>query len=483
MDIKKKSTPKRSAKKTASASNKTKKTKKPWGGRFKEKTALSVEKFTESVSFDYRLAGYDIMGSQAHARMLGRQGIIPKADVGKIIKGLESIAVDIKSGKFKFKESLEDVHMNIEAELIKRIGAAGGRLHTARSRNDQVALDLRLYLRTETDAALKLLLNLEQAIVKQAEKHLKTVMPGYTHLQRAQPVLLAHHLMAYVEMFERDRQRMTDTRKRINVLPLGSGAMAGTSLNIDRKSVAKELGFASVSANSMDSVSDRDFALEFCFNASLVMTHLSRLSEELVLWNSEEFKFVTLPDAYATGSSIMPQKKNPDVPELTRGKTGRVYGNLMGLLTILKGLPMTYNRDLQEDKPLVFDTAETLSGALAVYGDMFGKLEFDAVRMGASASEAYSTATDIAEYLVRQGLPFRDAHEVTGKIVAHAVERSCQLDELSIKELRQYSKLFKPDIMKCLSATASVNSRKSEGGTAPSEVSRRVRTMKARLFK
>ena len=455
--------------------------KKPWGGRFRENTASSVEKFTESVSFDQRLAAYDIEGSIAHARMLGKQGIIPGSDATRIVKGLKSIASDIESGKFRFREELEDVHMNIEAELIKRIGPAGGRLHTARSRNDQVALDLRLYLRAETDEVLGLLKALESAILKQAEKHLKTVMPGYTHMQRAQPVLLAHHLLAYVEMLERDRQRLAETRKRINVLPLGSGAMAGTSLKIDRKYVARELDFSSVSRNSMDAVSDRDFTLEFCFNAGLIMAHISRLSEELVLWNSEEFSFVTLPDAYATGSSIMPQKKNPDVPELARGKVGRVYGNLMALLTIIKGLPLTYNRDLQEDKPPVFDTVDTVKGALGVFSDMFPRLEFNAERMAREASRAYSTATDLAEYLVGKGMPFRDAHEVTGRIVAHAVARGKQLEEITLTELQKFSGLFKSDAIKRVCATSSVDSRNSEGGTSSRQVARELRLARARL--
>jgi argininosuccinate lyase len=477
----KKKAKKGSAKASGASAGKKKTVKKPWGGRFKEKTARSVEKFTESVSFDHRLAMYDIEGSMAHARMLGRQGIIPKGDAAKILKGLKAIASDIERGKFRFRESLEDVHMNIEAELIKRIGPSGGRLHTARSRNDQVALDLRLYLRAETDDILGLLESVETAILKQAEKHLKTVMPGYTHMQRAQPVLLAHHLLAYVEMFERDRQRFTEARKRINVLPLGSGAMAGTSLKIDRKSVAKELGFASVSGNSMDSVSDRDFALEFCFNAGLIMAHLSRLSEELVLWNSEEFSFISLPDAYATGSSIMPQKKNPDVPELARGKVGRVYGNLMNLLTVIKGLPMTYNRDLQEDKPPVFDTADTVKGALGVFSDMLPKLKFNSKRMAAEASSAYSTATDVAEYLVGRGMPFRDAHEVTGRIVAHAMAEGKQLEEMTLSEFRKFSGMFKPDVLKRLSAEASVNSRNSEGGTSPRQVASQLKRIKAKL--
>jgi len=442
-----------------------------------------VEKFTESVSFDCRLAPYDIEGSMAHARMLGRQGIIPKSDVTRILGGLKSILSDIERGKFRFRQELEDVHMNIEHELIKRIGPAGGRLHTARSRNDQVALDLRLYLRAETDNILGLVRSLERAIVGQAEKHLETVMPGYTHLQRAQPVLLAHHLLAYVEMLERDRERLTDARKRINVLPLGSGAMAGTSLKIDRRSVAKELGFGSVSANSMDSVSDRDFALEFCFAAGLIMAHLSRLSEELVLWNTEEFGFVSLPDAYATGSSIMPQKKNPDVPGLTRGKTGRVYGNLMALLTIVKGLPMTYNRDLQEDKPPVFDTVDTVKGALGVYAEMFPRLKFEKKRMADAAARAYSTATDLAEYLVGRGMPFREAHGVTGRIVAQAVAEGKQLGDLTIADLRKHSGLFKPEVLKRLGAGASVDSRNSEGGTSGRQVALQLRRIKAKLKK
>jgi len=477
---------KKTAKKRAQVASKAgagkkKNIKKPWGGRFSEKTARSVEKFTESVSFDHRLAMYDIEGSMAHARMLGKQGIIPKADVSKILKGLKSIATDIENGSFRFREELEDVHMNIEAELTKRVGPAGGRLHTARSRNDQVALDLRLYLRAETDMLSGLLKDLEREIVKQAEKHMDTVMPGYTHMQRAQPVLLAHHLLAYVEMLERDRERLADARKRINVLPLGSGAMAGTSLKIDRKFVARELGFSSVSNNSMDSVSDRDFALEFCFVAGLVMAHLSRLSEELVLWNSEEFSFVSLPDAYATGSSIMPQKKNPDVPELARGKVGRVYGNLMGLLTTMKGLPMTYNRDLQEDKPPVFDTVDTVKGTLQVYVDMFPRLKFNAWRMAGAASQAYSTATDVAEYLVGRGMPFREAHEVTGNIVAHAVAAGKQLEDLGIKVFQKHSRLFKADVLKCLSARASVNSRNSEGGTSARQVALQLRRIKVKL--
>ena len=449
--------------------------KKPWAGRFKEGTAKSVEAFTESVSFDHRLWPYDIEGSMAHATMLGARRIIPKADADRIIKGLQSIAADLQAGKFRFRRELEDVHMNIEAELTKRIGPSGGKLHTARSRNDQVSLDLRLYLRHECDEICAMLDRLCFALVSQAEKNMGAIMPGYTHLQRAQPVLLSHHLLAYAEMFSRDIDRLGDARKRINVLPLGSAALAGTSLPIDRKMVAKLLKFDAVSANSMDSVSDRDFAVEFCSACALIMMHISRLSEDLVLWSSAEFSFLDMPDAYATGSSIMPQKKNPDVPELARGKTGRVYGSLMGLLTILKGLPMCYNRDLQEDKPLVFDTVDTVKATLGVFADMCAKLRFNTDKMADAAGGAFSTATDVAEYLVGKGLPFRDAHEVTGKLVAYCIDKGVDLTGLTLAEFMIFSDLFGPDVKKRLSAEASVRSRASEGGTAPSEVKRALK--------
>jgi argininosuccinate lyase len=455
--------------------------KKPWAGRFTEATAKAVEAFTESVSFDRRLWKYDIEGSIAHARMLGRQGIVSKSESAKIVRGLGEIASSIESGKFAFSEGLEDVHMNIEAALVDKIGPAGGKLHTARSRNDQVALDLRLYLRAETGEILGLVRGLQAALLLLAERNIGLIMPGYTHMQRAQPVLLAHHLLAYVEMLERDRERLTDCQKRINVLPLGAGALAGTSLPIDRKYVAELLGFKAVAANSIDAVSDRDFALEFVFAASMVMAHLSRLSEELVLWASEEFSFVSLPDAFATGSSIMPQKKNPDVPELVRGKAGRVYGDLVALLTIMKGLPLAYNRDLQEDKPAVFDTVDTVKGCLAVLAEMLPRLGFNEKRMYEAASRTYSTATDVAEYLVGKGMPFRKAHETTGRIVAYCIGKGKGLEELKTAEFRKFSGLFESDIVSRLSADASVKFRSSEGGTSPKEVKRRLRKLVSRM--
>jgi argininosuccinate lyase len=457
--------------------------KKPWAGRFTESTDSAVEAFTESISFDVRLWRHDIEGSIAHATMLGNTGKITKRDSKAIIKGLKGIASDIENSQFKFLPELEDVHMNIESALIAKIGPVGGKLHTARSRNDQVALDLRLYLRDEAHGMISMLRDFQHVLVYRADEHLDDVMPGYTHLQRAQPVLLSHYLLAYVEMFERDIDRLHDTLKRINVLPLGAGAMAGTSLPIDRKMVAKLLGFSSVSANSMDTVSDRDTALEISFICSVIMAHLSRLGEDIVLWSSEEFSFIELPDAYATGSSIMPQKKNPDVAELSRGKTGRVYGNLMALLTIVKGLPMAYNRDLQEDKPPVFDSIDTVFETLEVCTGMMAKIKFNTERMRQSASAGYSTATDVAEYLVRRGLPFRQAHEVTGKLVAYAIGQGKELDELTLKEFHAHSKLFKADVLKILSAEASAHSRSSEGGTSVKEVRKQLRKLKKRFSK
>jgi argininosuccinate lyase len=457
--------------------------KKPWAGRFKEKTAGSVESFTESVSFDKRLWRYDIKGSIAHARMLGKQGIITPREAERIVKGLESIAREIEKGRFEFSPELEDVHMNIESALIRKIGPVGGKLHTARSRNDQVALDMRMYLRAEARETLSLIKRLQGALVRAAEKNLSAVMPGYTHLQRAQPVLLSHHLLGYVEMLGRDRERLGDALKRINVLPLGACALAGTALPIDRKYVARQLGFKTVAGNSIDAVSDRDFALEFCSAASILMMHLSRLSEELVLWASEEFSFIEIPDAFATGSSIMPQKKNPDVPELVRGKTGRVYGSLMGLLTLMKGLPLAYNRDLQEDKPLVFDTVDTVKACLGVMKELLQKVKFNKKRMLGAASAGYLLATDLAEYLVRAGMPFRRAHEVTGRIVSYCIERNKGLDGLTIKELKGFSKLFGQDALDVLGVEYSVRSRVSEGGTSLKEVKKQLKRLKALIRK
>ena len=452
--------------------------KKPWAGRFQEKTSKIVESFTESISFDHRLWRYDIEGSIAHAKMLGKQGIITRADSEKIIKGLEEIARGIEAGRFRFREELEDIHMNIESALINKIGDVGGKLHTARSRNDQVALDLRLYLRAEAKEILLLIKKFQKTLLDIATEHINSLMPGYTHLQRAQPVLLSHHLLAYIEMLLRDVERFQDVLKRINLLPLGSCAMAGTNLPVDRGYVAKLLNFEGISQNSIDAVSDRDFAIEFLSAAAIVIMHLSRLAEELILWSTEEFKFVELPDAFTTGSSIMPQKKNPDVAELIRGKTGRIYGNLLSLLIVMKGLPLSYNRDLQEDKIPVFDTVDTVKSCLAVLNEMFPRIRFNTERMRDTSGEAYSTATDIAEYLVKKGLPFRKSHEITGKIVLYCVRKKKKLNELTLKELNTFSTLITNDIYSYLKADESVRHKKSLGGTSPDEVKKQIRRLR-----
>lgn len=454
--------------------------KKLWGGRFKEKTESSVEDFTESVSYDARLWKYDIEGSIAHVKMLGKQKIIPKKDSALIIKGLKDISAEIVNCKFKFRNSLEDVHMNIEQALIKRIGPIGGKIHTARSRNDQVSLDVRLYLRDEIREILKLIKGLEKVFVSLAGKNINLILPGYTHLQRAQPVLLSHHLLAYYEMFERDCGRFEDSLKRLNVMPLGSAALAGTTLPIDRKYVAGLLKFPSVSENSIDTVSDRDFVIEFISASSILMMHMSRLSEELILWNSEEFGFIELPDAYTTGSSIMPQKKNPDVLELTRGRTGRVYGDLVSVLTVMKGLPLAYNRDMQEDKEPLFDTVDTVKSCLSVLSGMMPGVRFNKHSMMNATEAGFSTATDIAEYLVKKGMPFREAHGVTGEIVKYCINENKTLPEMNLSELKKFSKMISGDVVDCISAGASVNSRTSYGGTAQKVVLARIRKIKRR---
>jgi argininosuccinate lyase len=455
--------------------------KKPWAGRFREKTSGTAESFTESVSFDKRLWKHDIRGSIAHAKMLGRQGIISREDSGAIVKGLKEIAAEIESGKFKFSSTLEDVHMNIEAALVKKIGPAGKRLHTARSRNDQVALDMRLYLREQTEDITSLLRKVQRTLLKTAENHLNDVMPGYTHLQRAQPVLLSHYLLAYVEMLQRDGERFKDSLRRINVMPLGSCAISGTSLPTDRKYLAGELGFKEISGNSIDAVSDRDFALEFLACSSLTMMHCSRLAEDLILWSTEEFRFIEISDGFTTGSSIMPQKKNPDVAELIRGKTGRVYGDLMALLTLMKGLPLSYNRDLQEDKPPVFDAVDTLKSCLSVLHEMLPGIKFNTARMCSTAGEGYSTATDVAEYLVKKGVPFREAHEITGRLVLYCIESGKELQALKLHEMKSFSSQISRDIFSVLEPGASVKARTSYGGTSPSEVKRQIREYKTLL--
>jgi argininosuccinate lyase len=448
---------------------------KPWSGRFTQPTDKFVEEFTASIAFDQRLYRYDILGSIAHARMLARQGIITAAEAAQIVAGLEGIRTDIDAGQFAFKVSLEDIHMNVEARLIDRIGPVGGKLHTARSRNDQVALDVRLYLRDELGEILGYLDRLQEALLVQAEQNLAVIMPGYTHLQTAQPVLFAHHLLAYYEMLRRDAGRMADVRKRLNVLPLGAGALAGTTFPIDREFVAEQLGFDGVTRNSLDSVSDRDFAVEFCAAAALVMMHLSRLAEELILWSSADFDFVELSDAFCTGSSIMPQKKNPDVPELVRGKTGRVYGNLVALLTLMKSLPLAYNKDMQEDKEPLFDSIDTVKGSLKVFADLIAQLRVKADNMRLAAARGFSTATDVADYVVRKGLPFRQAHEVVGKTVRYCIEHGKDIPELTLDEFRRFSPLIEADIYQHVTLEASVNARSATGGTARVAVERELK--------
>ena len=452
--------------------------KKLWAGRFRQKTAGTVESFTESISFDRKLWKHDISGSIAHARMLARQRIITKKESDAIVAGLQQIAGSIAKGEFPFSPELEDIHMNIESALTEKVGDAGKRLHTARSRNDQVAVDLRLYLKDEMQKIILLQLQLQKTFLALAERHQDVVMPGYTHLQRAQPVLLGHHLLAYVEMFQRDRGRLQDCLKRADVCPLGACALSGTSLPTDRAYTANLLGFREVSGNSIDSVSDRDFALEFLSCAAIAMMHLSRLAEELILWSTEEFRFIEISDRFTTGSSIMPQKKNPDVAELMRGKTGRVYGNLIALLTLMKGLPLAYNRDMQEDKLPVFDSVETLNACLTVLDGMMKEVKFNTKRLTETAGEGYSTATDIAEYLVRKGVPFREAHEITGRIVIACITRQIKLTDLSLKELSAFSPKISKDIISVLDPAVSIRSRTSFGGTSPSEVKRQIRQYK-----
>ncbi|TSK04425.1 MAG: argininosuccinate lyase [Geobacter sp.] len=437
-----------------------------WGGRFTQPTDKFVEEFTASINFDKRLYHQDIRGSIAHATMLGKQGIIPVADVEAIVHGLREILDKIEAGDFDFSVSLEDIHMNIEARLSEKIGDAGKRLHTGRSRNDQVALDIRLYMRdelVEISAYIDLLID---SLIYQAEENLGVIMPGFTHLQTAQPILFSHHMMAYHEMLKRDKGRMEDCLKRTNVLPLGAGALAGTTFPIDREHVAELLEFPEVSRNSLDSVSDRDFALEFCAAASILMMHLSRFAEELILWSTSEFKFVDLSDSFCTGSSIMPQKKNPDVPELVRGKTGRVYGNLMSLLTLMKSLPLAYNKDMQEDKEPLFDTIDTVKGSLKIFADMVREMKVNAERMKVAAAAGFSTATDVADYLVRKGIPFRDAHEIVGKAVRYCIENEMDIPELSLAEWQIFSGRIEDDIFDAITLEASVNARKATGGTA-----------------
>jgi len=441
-----------------------------WSGRFSEPVDELVKRFTASVSFDQRLALFDIQGSLAHAKMLSEAGLLSPQDLANIELGMERIRSEIAAGKFNWSLDLEDVHMNIERRLTDLAGDAGKRLHTARSRNDQVATDIRLYLRDAVDRLIGLVGAMQTALLDLAEQHVETIMPGFTHLQVAQPVSFAHHLMAYHEMLGRDAERLADCRKRINRLPLGSAALAGTTYPIRRERVAELLGFEAVCENSLDAVSDRDFAIEFTAAASLIMMHLSRFSEELILWMSPRFGFIRLADRFCTGSSIMPQKKNPDVPELVRGKTGRVYGHLMGLLTLMKAQPLAYNKDNQEDKEPLFDTVDTLSDALTLFADMMSGVTVNRDAMRRAALEGFATATDLADYLVKKGLPFRDSHEVVARAVRHAEGKGCDLADLPLDELRQFSNLISDDIYAVLTLEGSLQSRNHIGGTAPEAV-------------
>jgi argininosuccinate lyase len=452
-----------------------------WSGRFTEPVADFVLRYTASVGFDQRLARADIEGSLAHAAMLAQVGVLSAQDLADIERGLGQVRAEIERGAFEWKLELEDVHLNIERRLTELVGDAGKRLHTGRSRNDQVATDVRLWLRGEIDAIVAGLAQLQRALVAQAAQHAGTVMPGFTHLQVAQPVTFGHHLLAYVEMFERDRERMLDVRKRVNRLPLGAAALAGTTYPIDRAFVAQRLGFESVCANSLDAVSDRDFAIEFCAAAALVMTHVSRLSEELVLWMSPRYAFIRLPDRFTTGSSIMPQKKNPDVPELARGKSGRVTGHLMSLLLLMKGQPLAYNKDNQEDKEPLFDTVDTLLDTLRAFAEMVPGIEVDAAAMRRAAEEGFSTATDLADYLVKRGLPFRDAHEAVARAVRLAQERGCDLAALPLADLQRFAPQVAADVAQVLGVDGSVAARRHVGGTAPDQVRQQVAAWQARL--
>jgi len=441
-----------------------------WGGRFSGQTDEQADHFHSSISFDRRLYRQDINGSIAHAEMLGRQGIISKPDAEAIVKSLRDILADIESGRLEISADAEDIHSFVETELISRIGDAGRRLHTGRSRNDQVALDMRMYVKEEIDGIKALLVNLLEALLTAAEKHSGAIMPGYTHMQKAQPVTLAHHFLAYFQMFKRDYERLCGCRERTDDMPLGSGALASTTYPLDRDFVREKLNFAGITANSLDAVSDRDFCIEFVSGLSIIMMHLSRFCEELILWSTDSFNFAEISDAYSTGSSIMPQKKNPDMAELIRGKTGRVYGNLVGLLTMMKGLPLTYNKDMQEDKEAVFDAVDTVKSCLPVFRDMFKTITFNTVVMYKSAMGGYMNATDAADWLVKKGVTFRDAHEIIGRLVIYAINKKKPIEGLTIEELKSVAEVFDETLYKAISVEACVNSRDLPGGPAESAV-------------
>ncbi|WIW70031.1 argininosuccinate lyase [Anaerosinus gibii] len=449
-----------------------------WGGRFSKTTDEMINEFQASIQFDKRMYQEDIAGSIAHATMLAKCGIIPESDTKAIIDGLQGILADIEAGNFSFDVALEDIHMNIEKRLTDRIGEAGGRLHTARSRNDQVALDTHMYVRKETANIAKLVLDMEKALVEVAEKYSDAIMPGYTHLQRAQPILFAHHMLAYFSMLNRDFSRLKGVYERADIMPLGAGALAGTTFPIDRQLVAEQLNFGAVYNNSLDAVSDRDYILEFLSFASIMMMHLSRISEEIILWCSREFSFIELDDAHCTGSSMMPQKKNPDVSELVRGKTGRVIGHLMAMLTTAKGLPLAYNKDLQEDKEGLFDTIDTVKFSLSVYSAMIRAMRVNQELMLKAVREDFSNATDLADYLVKKGLPFRQAHEVSGKSVHYCIEQKKWLMDLTLEEFKQFSPLFEEDILEEIKPETCVANRNSFGGTSYQQVELQIKTAK-----
>ncbi|RFU70760.1 argininosuccinate lyase [Peribacillus saganii] len=452
-----------------------------WSGRFTKSAEEWVDEFGASISFDKELVLEDIEGSLAHVAMLGKTGILPESDVKLIQGGLKTLETKAKAGELSFSVKMEDIHLNLESMLIEEIGPVGGKLHTGRSRNDQVATDMHLYLRRQTEDVLQLINGLQEAVLIKAEQHVETLIPGYTHLQRAQPVSFAHHLMAYFWMLERDKQRFSESLKRINVSPLGAGALAGTTFPIDRVYSAEQLGFASIYENSMDAVSDRDFILEFLSNSSTLMMHLSRFSEEIILWSSQEFQFIELDDAFATGSSIMPQKKNPDMAELIRGKTGRVYGNLMGLLTVLKGLPLAYNKDMQEDKEGMFDTVKTVIGSLKIFEGMVSTMKVRTEKMEQATKSDFSNATELADYLASKGMPFREAHEVVGKLVLQCINKGCYLADLQLSDFKAASGLFEDDIYAALNPYEAVKRRNSAGGTGFKQVSLAIEKGKSLL--
>ena len=454
---------------------------KVWGGRFREDIHELVDRFNSSISFDRRLYAQEITGSIAHCRMLAKQEIISDEDATQMISALAEIKRGMDRNEYSSDEAYEDIHTLVEKSLLEKVGVLGEKLHTGRSRNDQVSLDLRMYVRESISRVVDLVKEMQRVLVDLAEKNIDLIIPGYTHLQRAQPVLLAHHLLAYFEMLKRDRQRFQENLKRVNVLPLGSAALAGSTFHLDREEVAKELDFDALSDNSMDAVSDRDFVLEYLFASSVLMMHLSRLSEELVIWSSQEFGFITLPDAFCTGSSIMPQKKNPDIPELIRGKTGRVYGHLMALLTTMKGLPLTYNKDMQEDKEALFDTVDTVEYCMMIYNLLLKEISFDGEKMRKAAEEGYLVATDMADYLVRKGMTFRQAHETVGKMILFAIDQKRELHQLTLKEMKGFTRQITKDVYEWLDPVVSVKRRDIPGGTAPKMVKRSIKKAKAEL--